>query len=476
MSFLREALADPVFALVGEAADQLNIPAFVVGGYVRDFLLGHGSKDVDIVAIGSGVKLAQAFAEKIGSKPAVVYENFGTALVRYKGYDIEFIGARKESYRADSRKPLVENGSLEDDQKRRDFTINALYLCLNQDRFGELLDPFGGIGDMQSKILRTPLDPDITFSDDPLRMMRAARFAARLDYLIDEPTFHSIARNKERIRIVSMERITEELNKLILTNHTTKGFMILFKTGLLEIIFPELQRLNGVKIINGKGHKDNFFHTLKVLENLCEESEDLWLRWSALLHDIAKPATAAFDPVHGWSFHGHEDKGARLVPKIFTRMKLPLNDKMKFVQKMVRLHLRPIALVDSEVSDAAIRRLIVESGEDLEDLLKLCRADITTRDEERKGRYRENFNKVAQRVREVEERDQLRNWQPPITGEMIMAHFNIPASALVGKIKNAIREAILEGEIPNELEAARAFMIQTGEKFISAEGGSQHEK
>lgn len=466
MSFLREALADSVFSLIGEAADQLNTPAFVVGGYVRDFFLGTECKDLDIVAIGSGVKLAQAFAEKIGSKPAVVYENFGTAMVKYKDYDIEFIGARKESYRADSRKPVVENGSLEDDQKRRDFTINALYLCLNADKYGELLDPFGGIGDLQAGILRTPLDPDITFSDDPLRMMRAARFAARLDYTIEEATFQSMARNKDRIQIVSMERVTDELNKLILSSHTTKGFMILFKTGLLENIFPELQKMHGVKIIKGKGHKDNFFHTLKVLENLCEESDDLWLRWSALLHDIAKPATAAFDPTHGWSFHGHEDKGARMVPKIFARMKLPLNEKMKFVQKMVRLHLRPIALVDTEVTDAAIRRLIVESGEDLEALLKLCRADITTRDEEKKGRFRDNFNRVAQRVREVEERDQLRNWQPPISGEMIMEYFSIPASEKVGKIKNAIREAILEGEIPNELEAAKAFMIAYGAKLM----------
>lgn len=469
MSFLREALVDPVFSLLGEAADETGVEAYVVGGFVRDFLLGQPCKDLDIVAIGSGIELARKFAEKIHAKPAVVYENFGTALVRYQDYDIEFIGARKESYRSDSRKPLVENGTLEDDQQRRDFTINALYLCLNKDRFGELLDPFGGIGDLQQGIIRTPLDPDITFSDDPLRMMRAARFAARLDYTIEENTFAGIARNKDRIRIVSMERVTEELNKLILTNHTTKGFMILFKTGLLALIFPEMQNLHGVKFINGKGHKDNFFHTLKVLENLCEESGDLWLRWSAILHDIAKPVTAAFDPKHGWSFHGHEDRGARMVPKLFTRMKLPLNDKMKFVQKMVRLHLRPIALVDEEVTDAAIRRLIVEAGEDLEALLTLCRADITTRDEAKKGRYRENFNKVADRVREVEERDQLRNWQPPITGEMIMAHFGLPPSEKVGKIKLAIREAILEGTIPNTYEAGFAFMESYGRAYLSGE-------
>lgn len=469
MSYLRDALTDPVFSLLGKTADRMGMEAYLVGGFVRDFLLGYPCKDLDVVVIGSGVEYARAFAEDVQSDHVVVYENFGTALVKYQGYDIEFIGARKESYRRNSRKPLVENGSLEDDQNRRDFTINSLYLCLNTHRFGEMLDPFGGINDLQNKILRTPGDPDITFSDDPLRMMRAARFAARLDYTIDDPTFESMKRNAERIRIVSMERVSEELNKLILSPYPGKGFMVLFKTGLLEIVFPELFRLHGVQIINGKGHKDNFYHTLQVLENLLPYSDDLWLRWSALLHDIAKPATAAFDPVHGWSFHGHEDKGARMVPKIFARLKLPMNEKMKFVEKMVRLHLRPIALVDTGVSDSAIRRLIVEAGEDLDSLMKLCRADITTRDTRKKGKFQQNFDHVEIRVKEVEERDHLRNWQPPLTGQMIMDYFKIPASEKVGRIKNAVREAILEGEIPNEFEAAHAFMIRYGTTLLQEE-------
>lgn len=466
MSFLSEALQHPVFSILGETADEAGTETYLVGGYVRDFLLGAACKDLDIVAIGNGIDLARAFAEKVNAHDVVVYENFGTALVRFEGYDVEFIGARRESYRKNSRKPLVENGSLEDDQKRRDFTINAFYICLNKHRFGEFIDPFEGLKDLQNKIIRTPGDPDITFSDDPLRMMRAARFAARLDYTIETETFNSMMRNKERIRIVSMERVAEELNKLILTEHTGKGFMVLFKTGLLEIIFPEMQRLHGVQIINGKGHKDNFFHTLQVLENLCQTSDDLWLRWSAILHDIAKPLTAAFDPEFGWSFHGHEDKGARMVPKIFSRLKLPMNDKMRFVQKMVRLHLRPIALVDTEVTDSAIRRLIMEAGEDLDDLMKLCRADITTRDENRKGRYQKNFDRVQARVKEVEERDQLRNWQPPVTGEMIMHHFGLKPGPIVGEIKNQIREAILEGIIPNEKEAAWEYMINISPQFL----------
>jgi poly(A) polymerase len=466
MSFLSEALHHPVFSILGETADEAGIEAYLVGGYVRDFLLGAPCKDLDIVAIGSGIDLARAFADKVNAQDVVVYENFGTALVRYEGYDVEFIGARRESYRKNSRKPLVENGSLADDQKRRDFTINAFYLCLNTHRFGEFIDPFGGLKDLQDKILRTPGDPDITFSDDPLRMMRAARFAARLDYTIEPETFNSMMRNKERIRIVSMERVSEELNKLILTEHTGRGFMVLFKTGLLEIIFPEMQRLHGVQMINGKGHKDNFFHTLQVLENLCQTSDDLWLRWSAILHDIAKPLTAAFDPEFGWSFHGHEDKGARMVPKIFSRFKLPMNEKMRFVQKMVRLHLRPIALVDTEVTDSAIRRLIMEAGDDLDDLMKLCRADITTRDENRKGRYQKNFDRVQARVKEVEERDHLRNWQPPVTGEMIMQHFGLKPGPIVGEIKNQIREAILEGIIPNETQAAWEYMIKISPQFL----------
>jgi len=460
MSFLREALKDSIFSLLGETADASEVEAYLVGGFIRDFLLGEPGKDLDIVVIGSGVEFARAFARKMGIHDVVVYENFGTAALKFNDYYIEFIGARKESYRKNSRKPLVENGSLPDDQNRRDFTINTLYLRLNIDHFGEMLDPFGGVQDLNNKIIRTPGDPDITFSDDPLRMMRAARFAARLDYTIEDNTFQSIIKNKERIRIVSMERVSDELNKIILSPYPGRGFKILFKTGLLEIVFPEMHNLQGVKIIQGKGHKDNFYHTLQVLENLCEVSDDLWLRWAAILHDIAKPMTAVFDPVHGWSFHGHEDKGARLVPKIFNRLKLPMNEKMKFVQKMVKLHLRPIALVDEDVSDAAIRRLIVDAGEDLDDLMKLCNADITTRDENKKGRFQENFKKVELRIKEVEERDHLRNWQPPVTGEMIMQTFQLKPGPLVGLIKNQIREAILEGIIPNQKEAAIAYMIE----------------
>ncbi|NBV14195.1 MAG: HD domain-containing protein [Sphingobacteriia bacterium] len=466
MSILNDALKDPIFARIGKTADRLQQPTWVVGGFVRDYLLGHPGKDLDIVTVGSGTELATAIAEELNAPEIVIFENFGTALVKSGDYQIEFIGARKESYRKNSRKPIVEDGSLIDDQNRRDFTINSFYISLNQENYGEFLDPFNGLEDLKQGIIRTPLNPDLTFSDDPLRMMRAARFAARLDYQIDPLTFEAISRNKQRIEIVSMERVSEELNKLILSPWPSKGFMVLFKTGLLEIIFPEFCKLHGVKYINGKGHKDNFYHTLQVLENLCTTSDDLWLRWSALLHDIAKPQTAAFDPIAGWSFHGHEDKGARMVPKIFARLKLPMNEKMKFVQKMVKLHLRPISLVDEIVTDSAVRRLIMEAGEDLDDLIKLCRADITTRDTGKQKRYQNNFTEVEKKIKEVEERDQLRNWQPPVSGEMIMEYFKLAPGPQVGEIKNMIREAILEGHIPNDKAAAWDLMIQIGTQLF----------
>ena len=463
---LRPALNLPVFEHLRETARSLQLNTYVIGGYVRDHLLGRECKDIDIVVEGKGTAFAAAFADRIGAKEFALFENFMTAMVRFDGYEIEFVGCRKESYRRDSRKPIVEEGTIQDDQIRRDFTINALSISLNEKNYGELIDPFGGLSDLKEGILRTPTDPQITFSDDPLRMLRAIRFSTQLGFHIEDTTYHAIAHNKERIKIVSKERITDELNKIIATPQPSKGFKLLFNTGLLHLIFPEMAALQGIEVINGMAHKDNFYHTLQVLDNLCATSEDLWLRWSAILHDIAKPPTKRFEPGHGWTFHGHEDKGARMVPGIFKRLALPLNDKMKFVQKMVKLHLRPIALVDDGVSDSAIRRLIFDAGDDLELLLLLCRADITTRDKRKMHKYLENFDRVEEKVKEVEERDSVRNWQPPVTGEMIMAEFNIGPSKVVGTIKNAIREAILEGEIPNEKEAAMEFMRKIAKELI----------
>ncbi len=463
---MKTKLSHPIFKIISECADEINVQAFVIGGWVRDLLLNRPCKDIDIVAIGSGIELAENVAKKLGNKFHVnVFKNFGTAQIVYEDYDIEFVGARKESYRTESRKPIVENGTLEDDQNRRDFTINALAISLNSKTYGDLLDPFDGIKDMELKTIRTPLDPNITYSDDPLRMMRAIRFATQLNYKIEEASIDSIKKNKERIKIISKERITDELNKIILSPTPSIGFKLLFDTGILHYIFPEMVALQGVEIKNGKSHKDNFYHTLEVLDNICKTTDDLWLRWSAILHDIAKPPTKRFEEEHGWTFHGHEDKGSRMVPKIFADLKLPLNEKMKYVQKMVLLHLRPIVLAKNEVTDSAVRRLLFEAGNDIDDLMKLCEADITSKNEYKVQKYLKNFELVRKKLKEVEEKDNIRNWQPPISGEEIMKAFNIGAGREVGIIKNAIREAILDGIIKNDYQEAYIFMKKEGEKL-----------
>jgi len=461
---MKQHLQHPVFSVISSLAAERDVQAYTIGGYVRDIFLNRPSKDIDIVVLGNGIGFAEAVAARLNVKISV-FKNFGTAMLRYQDVEVEFVGARKESYRSESRKPIVENGTLEDDQKRRDFTINALAITLHQDNYGVLVDPFGGITDIQQKLIRTPLNPVETFSDDPLRMMRAIRFASQLDFRIEYEAIAAIKSNLHRIKIVSQERITDELNKIILSPKPSIGFNYLFDTGLLQIIFPQMVALYGVEIINGKGHKDNFYHTLQVLDNICETTDDLWLRWAAILHDIAKPPTKRFEPGHGWTFHGHEDKGARMVPKIFAQLKLPLNEKMKFVQKLVQLHLRPIVLSQSIVTDSAVRRLLFEAGEDIEPLMLLCKADVTTKNEYKVKKYRNNFELVLQKLKDVEERDNIRNWQPPVTGLDIMQLFGIGEGREVGIIKNKIREAILEGEIPNNREAAIDFTIEKGREI-----------
>jgi putative nucleotidyltransferase with HDIG domain len=458
---MKKHLQHPIFRQLSELADENGTEIYVIGGYVRDIFLNRPSKDIDILVIGNGIKFAEEAGKLLQTKVSV-FKNFGTAMLRFGDLEIEFVGARKESYRQESRKPIVENGTLEDDQKRRDFSINAMALSLNTSNFGTLLDPFDGVNDLEKKLMRTPLDPAETFSDDPLRMMRAIRFATQLDFTISTDAIEAIKKNSERIKIVSAERITDELNKIILAKKPSIGFIYLFDTGLLRQIFPQMADLYGVEVIAGKGHKDNFYHTLQVLDNLAENTEDLWLRWAAILHDIAKPATKRFEPGHGWTFHGHEDRGARMVPKIFAQLKLPLNEKMKLVQKLVQLHLRPIVLAQDVVTDSAVRRLLFEAGEEIDGLMLLCNADVTTKNEYKIKKYRSNFDLVKQKLKDVEQSDQLRNWQPPVSGEDIMEAFNISAGRDVGIIKTQIREAILEGEIKNSKEEAYEYMLEKG--------------
>ncbi|HIW65934.1 MAG TPA: CCA tRNA nucleotidyltransferase [Candidatus Alistipes intestinipullorum] len=460
-------LSDPIFRRIARLADDQGVRAFVVGGYVRDYYLGRPSTDIDVVVVGSGIALAEALGRELHTKVSV-FKTFGTAMVRAGGIEVEFVGARRESYTRDSRKPEVEPGTLEDDQRRRDFTINAMAWSLNSATFGELVDPFDGMSDLDECIIRTPCDPDITFSDDPLRMMRAVRFASQLGFTIEPATFDAIGRNAERIRIVSRERIIVEMNKIVLSPVPSMGFELLEMTGLLERIFPELHNLRGVERRGKHAHKDNFAHTLKVLDNVARRSDDLWLRWAALLHDIAKPLCKAYDPRVGWTFHGHETLGSKMVPGIFRQLKLPLNEHMKFVQKLVFLHLRPIILSEDQVTDSAVRRLLFEAGDDVEALMTLCEADITSGIDAKVKRYLANFELVRRKMKDLEERDRIRNFQPPITGEIIMQTYGIGPCRVIGEIKERIKNAILDGEIPNEYEAAHALMER-----LAAEHGLQ---
>lgn len=455
-------LKHPVFKVVSQIISEKNLEAYVIGGFVRDLLLERPSKDIDIVVVGNGLELAEEAGRILRVKKVSLFKNYGTAQFNYKDLDVEFVGARKESYTFDSRKPTVEIGTLRDDQYRRDFTINALALDLRAETFGDLIDPFNGLDDLDAGILRTPLDPHATYSDDPLRMMRAIRFATQLNFKLETKSFKAILEQAPRLEIISAERIMDELNKIILASKPSRGFELLYNTKLLHQFFPEMVALQGTETIDGKSHKDNFYHTLEVLDNVAENSTDLWLRWAAIMHDIAKPPTKRFDKTVGWTFHGHEELGARMVPKIFTRLRLPLDHKMKYVQKLVRLHLRPIALVKSHVTDSAIRRLLFEAGDDIEDLMTLCNADITSKNEFKVKKYKKNFEIVVEKLKEVEEKDQVRNFQPPISGVFIMETFGLGPCNEIGVIKSKIKEAILEGQIPNEFEAAKTLMLKIG--------------